>query len=164
DSTSSERRSHAVVTQTALRRPTRVTVGDIADVVSGVETPVGAALYDGRPAVFVQVNKLPGVDTIAVTRQVEQAVEDLKRSLPSGSRIEPPVFRQATFVETSVRSVGQAMLIGSILVVVILMSFLRYGRLALISLTAIPLSILTAGAVLIAFGASINGMTLGGLA
>jgi CzcA family heavy metal efflux pump len=139
-------------------------VGDVADVASGVEPPVGAALYDGRPAVFVQVNKLPGADTVVVTRQVEQAIEDLKSYLPSGSRIEPPVFRQATFVETSVQSVGRAMLIGSILIILILVSFLRYGRLAVISLTAIPLSILTAGAVLIAFGASINGMTLGGLA
>ena len=160
----SEGRSRTVATQTASRRPARVTVGDVADVVSGVEPPVGAALYDGRPAVFVQGNKLPGADTVVVTRQVEQAIEDLKTYLPSGSRIEPPVFRQATFVQTSVRRVGQAMLIGSILVILILVSFLRYGRLAVISLTAIPLSILTAGAVLIAFGASINGMTLGGLA
>jgi CzcA family heavy metal efflux pump len=160
----SEGRSRIVATRTASRRPARVTIGDVADVVPGVEPPVGAALYDGRPAVFVQVNKLPGADTVAVTRQVEHAIEDLKGYLPSGSRIEPPVFRQATFVETSVRSVGRAMLIGSILVILILVSFLRYGRLAVISLTAIPLSILTAGAVLIAFGASINGMTLGGLA
>jgi CzcA family heavy metal efflux pump len=160
----SEGRSRIVATQIASRRPARVMVGDVADVASGVEPPVGAALYDGRPAVFVQVNKLPGADTVVVTRQVEQAIEDLKSYLPSGSRIEPPVFRQATFVETSVQSVGRAMLIGSILVILILVSFLRYGRLAVISLTAIPLSILTAGAVLIAFGASINGMTLGGLA
>lgn len=141
-----------------------VRIGDVAEVVSATEPAVGAALYDGRPAVFVQVNKLPGADTVGVTRQVEQALEELKNALPAGARLEPPVFRQATFVATSLRSVGRAMLIGSILVVVILVSFLRYGRLAVISLTAIPLSILTASAVLIAFGASINGMTLGGLA
>lgn len=141
-----------------------VRIGDVAEVVLAVEPPVGAALYDGRPAVFVQVNKLPGADTVRVTEQVELALEDLKAALPAGARIEPPVFRQATFVATSVRSVGRAMLIGTILVIIILVSFLRYGRLAVISLTAIPLSILTAAAVLIFFGASINGMTLGGLA
>jgi len=142
----------------------RIRIGDVGEVVFAVEPPVGAALYDGRPAVFAQVNKLPGADTIRVTEQVEQALDDLRAALPAGALIEPPVFRQATFVSTSVRSVGRAMLIGTILVIVILVLFLRYGRLAAISLTAIPLSILTAGAVLIFFGASIYGMTLGGLA
>lgn len=154
----------APLTPSASRRASRVTIGEVAEIVTGTEPPVGAALYDGRPAVFVQVNKLPGADTVAVTRQVEEAIEGLKSNVPPGTRIEPPVFRQASFVETSVRSVGRAMLIGSFLVIVILVSFLRYGRLAVISLTAIPLSILTAAAVLIALGASINGMTLGGLA
>jgi|RhiMetdeSRZDD1v2_1073273.scaffolds.fasta_scaffold06373_15 CzcA family heavy metal efflux pump len=148
----------------ASPRPAPVRLGDVADVVFSNEPSVGAALYDGKPAVFVQVNKLPDADTVAVTRQVEQALRDLANALPEGARIEPPLFRQATFVATSLRSVGSAMLIGSILVIVILVSFLRYGRLAVISLTAIPLSILTAAGVLIAFGASINGMTLGGLA
>jgi CzcA family heavy metal efflux pump len=141
-----------------------VRIGDVADVVFANEPPVGAALYDGRPAVFVQVNKLPGADTVGVTQQVEEALKEMAKTLPSGGRIEPPLFRQATFVATSIQSVGRAMLIGTVLVIFILVSFLRYGRLAIISLTAIPLSILTAGAVLIAFGASINGMTLGGLA
>jgi CzcA family heavy metal efflux pump len=146
------------------RSATPVTIGDVAEIVVGTEPAVGAASYDGRPAVFFQVNKLPGVDTVTITRQVEQALDELRHDLPAGARIEPPVFRQATFVETSIKSVGQAMLVGSILVVIILVLFLRYGRLAIISLTAIPLSILTAAGVLIAFGASINGMTLGGLA
>lgn len=154
--------SHAAAILSSPAGPIRI--GDVAEVVSAVEPPVGAALYDGRPAVLVQVNKLPGADTVRVTERVEQALDDLKAALPAGGRIEPPVFRQATFVTTSVWNVGRAMLIGTILVVVILVSFLRYGRLAVISLTAIPLSILTAGAVLIFFGASINGMTLGGLA
>ncbi len=154
--------SHAATILSSPAGPIRI--GDVAEVVSAVEPPVGAALYDGRPAVLVQVNKLPGADTVRVTERVEQALDDLKAALPAGGRIEPPVFRQATFVTTSVWNVGRAMLIGTILVVVILVSFLRYGRLAVISLTAIPLSILTAGAVLIFFGASINGMTLGGLA
>jgi Cu/Ag efflux pump CusA len=141
-----------------------VTIGDVAEVVFGTEPAVGAALYDGRPAVFFQVNKLPGIDTVTITRQVEETVDALRPDLPNGGRIEPPVFRQATFVETSLQSVGRAMFIGSILVILILVSFLRYGRLAVISLTAIPVSILTATLVLIAMGASINGMTLGGLA
>ncbi len=141
-----------------------VRLGDVADVVRGVEPPVGAAIYDGRPAVYVQVSKLPWADTLAVTAHVERVLHDLERALPPGARMEPPVFRQASFVETSIRSVGQAMLIGSLLVIVVLVAFLRSGRLAAISLTAIPLSILAAVGVLVAMGASINGMTLGGLA
>jgi len=141
-----------------------VRVGDLADVTRATEPPVGATLYDGKPAVFVQVSKLPFADTVRVTEQVEQALQELTRVLPAGARIEPPVFRQATFVRTSIRSVGLAMALGSVLVILVLVGFLRHGRLAVISLTAIPLSILTAVTVLVNLGASINGMILGGLA
>lgn len=151
-------------TVVAMRGPTVVRLGDVADTVRAVEPPVGAAIYDGRPAVYVQVSKLPWADTLSVTRQVEETLHDLERALPSGGHIEPPVFRQASFVETSIRSVGLAMAMGSLLVVVVLVVFLRSGRLAAISLTAIPLSLLAAVGVLVAMGASINGMTLGGLA
>jgi len=141
-----------------------IRVADVADVVHAGEPPVGAALYDGKPGVFIQINKLPWADTLRVTAEVERSLDELKRELPQGARIEPPVFRQATFIHTSIWSVGRAMLIGSLLVIVILVAFLRRGRLAAISLTAIPLSLLAASAVLVGAGASINGMTLGGLA
>jgi CzcA family heavy metal efflux pump len=141
-----------------------VRLGDIAEIVSASDPPIGAAIYDGRPAVYMQVSKLPSADTVRTTAAVERMLQDLASRLPAGARVEPPVFRQATFVTTSVRSVGRAMIIGAILVIAVLMLFLRYGRLAVISLTAIPLSILTAVAILLASGASINGMTLGGLA
>jgi CzcA family heavy metal efflux pump len=141
-----------------------VRLGEVATVVRAPEPPMGAALYDGRPAVYVQVSKLPWADTLTVTRDVERALEGLKATLPAGARLEDPISRQASFVETSVRSVSRAMAIGSVLVVFVLIAFLRSGRLAVISLTAIPLSLVAAMAVLIATGASINGMTLGGLA
>ena len=141
-----------------------IRVGDIATVVTGEEPPVGAAAYDGRAAIYVQVTKFPWADTIASTRAVEAALHQLESELPAGATMQPPVFRQATFIETSVGSVARAMGLGAILVVVILIAFLRSPRLAAISLTAIPLSILAAIAVLYASGASINGMTLGGLA
>ena len=136
----------------------------VATVVAGAEPPVGAARYDGRPAVYLQIDKVPGADTVAVTRRLEAALAELAASLPPGGRIEPPVFRQASFVRTSVVSVGRAMAIGAVLVIAVLLVFLRSPRVAAISLTAIPLSILAAVAVLVASGVSINGMTLGGLA
>ena len=141
-----------------------VRLDQVADVVRASTPPVGSALYDGRSAVYVQVNKLPAADTVNVTRAVEAVIQHSTQALPAGSRIEPPVFRQASFIRTSVVSVGRAMAIGSLLVIFVLIAFLRSGRLAVISLTAIPLSILAAVTVLVAFGASINGMTLGGLA
>ncbi len=153
----------AMLGRTAVSGPL-VQIADVADVVRGAEPPVGAALYDGRPAVYVQVTKLPWGDTITLTDEVERTLRELGSRLPAGARIEPPVFRQATFVSTSVTNVGRAMAIGSVLVILVLVAFLRYGRLAVISLTAIPLSILGAVGVLTALGASINGMTLGGLA
>ena len=151
-------------TVVTMRGGQPVRVADVAEVVHAEEPAVGAAIYDGRPAVYVQVTKLPWADTLDTTRAVERALHQLEARLPPGATIEPPVFRQADFVLTSLFSVGRAMAIGSALVVLILIAFLRRGRLATISLVAIPLSILAAVTILVARGASINAMTLGGLA
>jgi Cu/Ag efflux pump CusA len=91
---------------------------------------------------------------------LERAADEL----PIGARLEAPVFRQADFVRTSLLSVGRAMALGAVFVVVVLVSLLRSTRLALVSVVAIPLSLGAAAAVLVACGISINGMTLGGLA
>jgi len=157
----SERLAAAVV---EVRDGWPIRIGDVADLVVGETTPVGDTLYDGRPAVYLQVMKLPWADTVATTREVERALDELRADLPEGMRLEPPVFRQASFVHTSVRSVGHAMSIGAVLVVVVLVALLRSARLAAISLAAIPLSIVAAATVLVVRGASINGMVLGGLA
>jgi CzcA family heavy metal efflux pump len=148
----------------ATERATIVRIGDVATVARADEPRLGATLYDGKPAIYIQITKSPAADTMAVTRDVERALVELGTLGPQGMRIEPPVFRQASFVLTSVWSVGRSMAIGSVLVVVVLVAFLRSGRLAAISLTAIPMSIVTAVLVLVAMGATINGMTLGGLA
>lgn len=150
--------------EVALEGGTPVRIGDVATVAPGDAPRFGAALYDGEPAVFVQVMKLPGADTRRVTAAVEHALGELAQELPPGARIEPPVYRQVDFIDTSIWSVERAMLLGSVLVIAILVAFLRRRRLAAISLVAIPLSLLAALAVLVASGASINAMTLGGLA
>ena len=143
---------------------TPVRLGDVAEIAIGEEPAVGDAFYDGKPAVYLQVMKLPWADTLGTTEDVEAALAELARGAPEALRIEPPVFRQASFVATSIRSVTRAMLIGSVLVVLVLIAFLRSPRLAGISLMAIPLSILAAAAVLVLRGESVNGMVLGGLA
>ena len=141
-----------------------VRVRDVAEVTLGAAVPVGAALYDGRPAIAIQVDKLPWADTLRVTREVEAAIAELDSSMPPGAVRHAPVLRQADFVRTSIVSVGRAMALGAVLVIVILLAFLRSGRLALISLTAIPLSMLAAVSVLLLRGVTLNGMILGGLA
>ncbi|MFG1330891.1 efflux RND transporter permease subunit [Xanthobacter autotrophicus] len=124
----------------------------------------GDAGYMGRPAVIVSVEKQPEVDTLALTRAVEEAVADLNRTLPDGIRISEPVFRQADFISASIGNVEKVLMEAMAVVAVVLFLFLLNWRTTFISLTAIPVSILTTAIVFHAFGLSINTMTLGGLA
>ena len=148
----------------AVHHGAPVRLGDVADLGPGVSPAVGDTRCDGRTGVYLQVMKLPWADTVDATDAVEIVLADFARDLPRGVRLDEPVFRQASFVKTSVHNVARAMVIGAFLVMVVLIVMLRSARLAVISLTAIPLSIVTAAAVLVARGASINGMMLGGLA
>lgn len=142
--------------------PVRVT--DVAEVVIGEAPPVGTALYDGKPAIYLQIEKLPWADTPRLTQAVETALATLDAELPPGTVRRAPTFRQADFIHTSLGALARAMAIGAALVIVILISFLRSPRLAAISLTALPLSIIAAASVLLLRGVTLNGMILGGLA
>ncbi|MFG1228341.1 efflux RND transporter permease subunit [Xanthobacter wiegelii] len=124
----------------------------------------GDAGYMGRPAVILSVEKQPEADTLALTNTVEEAVADLNRTLPDGIRISPPVFRQADFIAASIGNVEKVLLEAMAVVAVVLFLFLLNWRTTVISLTAIPVSILATAIVFHAFGLSINTMTLGGLA
>ncbi len=141
-----------------------VRVSDVADVTMGEEPPVGSALYDGKPAIYIQVDKLPWADTLQVTKRVEDALAQLDAKLPAGTRRQPPTFRQADFIDTSLFSVGRAMTLGAFFVILVLFLLLRSPRLSAISLTALPLSVVAAVTVLLLMGVTINGMILGGLA
>ena len=136
----------------------------VADVTIAAAVKRGDAGYRARPAVILSVQKQPAADSVGLTREIERAIDDLGRSLPRG--IEKPsfLFRQAEFIERSVSNVEQALRDGAILVAVILFLFLLNLRTTLISLTAIPVSLLAAVLVFRYFGLSINTMTLGGLA
>ncbi|MFG1282638.1 efflux RND transporter permease subunit [Xanthobacter autotrophicus] len=136
----------------------------VAQVEHAARLKRGDAGYMGRPAVIVSVEKQPEVDTIALTRAVEDAVNDLNRTLPDGIRISPPVFRQADFIAASIGNVEKVLMEAMAVVAVVLFLFLVNWRTTFISLTAIPVSILATAIVFHAFGLSINTMTLGGLA
>ncbi|MFN7143028.1 MAG: efflux RND transporter permease subunit, partial [Myxococcota bacterium] len=140
-----------------------VTLADVADVRRGVGTMRGDAGVNGRPAVVLSVQKQPGTDTIVLTEDVEHALAELRGGLPAGVEV-VPLFRQADFIEASVGNVEEALRDGAILVTVILILFLLNVRTTVISLTAIPLSLVVAALALQAFGLSLNTMTLGGLA
>jgi HME family heavy-metal exporter len=136
----------------------------VADVDFAARVKRGDAGFMGRSAVIVSVEKQPNVDTIRLTREVEAALKDLAGALPNGIRANELVFRQANFIETSIRNVETVLLEAILAVAVVLFVFLLNVRTTVISLTAIPLSILATALVFHLAGLSINTMTLGGLA
>lgn len=124
----------------------------------------GDASYNAKPAVILSVQKQPAADTVKLTRDIETALADLGKSLPAGMSPPQVVFKQAHFIEASVTNVEEALRDGAIMVAVILFLFLLNFRTTLISLTAIPMSILITALVFKWMELSINTMTLGGLA
>jgi CzcA family heavy metal efflux pump len=142
-----------------------VRLGDVANVKIGPAPPVGEASIMGEPAVMLIVDSQYGADTVTVTREVERVLEGLKPTLTTEKvALHEGVFRAANFIETAIRHFRFALLIGGVLVIVVLFVFLLQFRTAIISVTAIPLSLLTAVIVLHSLGVSLNTMTLAGLA
>ena len=136
----------------------------VADVRFGPEFPRGDSAYMGKPAIIATVSKLFGADTLTVTYQVEQALEEIRKTLPQGVQMHAQVFRQANFIESSIQNLRRALLEGAVVVTIVVVFFLFNVRASLITLTAMPLSLLLGILILKAFGVGINSMTLGGLA
>ncbi len=136
----------------------------VADVKLAAANKRGDAGYNGKPAVVLSVQKQPSADSVVLTRAVEQAMVELSKGLPAGMAAPEFLFKQADFIEHSVKNVEEALRDGAILVAVILFLFLLNVRTTLISLTAIPVSLLVTALVFHYMGLSINTMTLGGLA
>ena len=124
----------------------------------------GDAGYNGKPAVIISIHKQPNADTVDLTRRIEQTLADIQRTLPAGLSATDVQFRQATFIETSIKNVERVLLEAAAVVAAILFVFLMNVRATLVSLTAIPISVLVTILVFSVFGLTINTMTLGGLA
>jgi CzcA family heavy metal efflux pump len=139
-------------------------LGKVADVRLGPADQVGSATIDGERGVLLVVHKQPEFNTLSVSEGVQQALGELARALPEGVTLHKQLFRQATFIERAVGNLQSSIIIGCLLVTGVLAAFLFQWRTLAISLTAIPLSLLGAILVLREFGASLNAMTLGGLA
>ena len=135
----------------------------IAEVTFAAAIKRGDAGFEGKPAVILGIQKQPTADTIVLTRTIEAALGDLKRTLPAGMEAPRVTFRQASFIESSVTTLQGKLIGASIFVAVILFAFLGNVRTTGIALVAIPVSILATALVFRYFGLSINTMTLGGL-
>jgi CzcA family heavy metal efflux pump len=142
-----------------------VHLGDVAHVVEAAAPRFGDALIQGRPGVLLTMLSQYGANTLEVTRAVEGALDDMRPVLEhDGITLYPGLHRPATFIETALANLRTSLLLGGVLVAVVLFAFLGDARTALISLTAIPLSLLAAVVALVQMGFTLNTMTLGGLA
>src|SRR4249919_14814 len=143
---------------------TAIYLRQVAEVEFAPKFKRGDAGYMGKPAVVVSVEKQPGIDTVVLTREIEQSLHETAGSLPPGMKADQILFRQANFIETSVHNLQMVLIEAVIVVAVVLFAFLLSWRTTAISLTAIPVSILATAAIFHLAGLSINTMTLGGLA
>lgn len=143
-------------------RPVRI--GDVAEVRIGSAPRMGYASENAKPAIIISISKQPNANTLKVTKSIEESLVHLQKTLPADVKLDTSIFRQADFIETSVSNVQRALIEGGIFVVIVLIIFLGSFRTTLISLLAIPLSLLGAILVMRMLGMTINTMSLGGMA
>jgi HAE1 family hydrophobic/amphiphilic exporter-1 len=139
-----------------------ILVADVATVREGTEEERGLVRINGRPGVLLQIQRQPGVNTVAVSNAVLREVRQINASLPGATLL--LVGDNARFIRRSIASVQQALLVGGVLVVAVLFLFLRDPRSVLVIAAAVPISVVATFAVMLFFGYSLNLMTLGALA
>jgi CzcA family heavy metal efflux pump len=141
-----------------------IRISDIAEVKSAAAPKIGLGSINSQQAVLLTVKKQPGINTLKLTEKLDESIEALSKSLPKGVKLNTHIFRQADFINSSIGNVKKALLEGSIFVIVILFLFLMNYRTTIISLLAIPISLLVTMITLKFLGIGINTMTLGGMA
>ncbi|MEE9603695.1 MAG: efflux RND transporter permease subunit, partial [Thermoguttaceae bacterium] len=151
-------------TVVAYRNDVPIRVGQLGVVQIGEAIKRGEASAQGEPAVILGIQKQPSANTLTLTKTVDDTLDEIQATLPEGMIINRNIFRQADFIEVAVRNVENALRDGGILVVIVVLVFLANVRASVITLLAIPLSLMAAVLVLNLMGASINTMTLGGMA
>ena len=151
----------AVVT---VRNSIPIHIVDLGDVQVGEALKRGEGSLNGERAVVIGIRKQPGENTLELTSLIDKAIDDIETGLPTGMLVHRKVFRQADFIEAAIFNLERALSYGGMLVVVVVIIFLANARASLITLLAIPLSLVAALRGLEVFGLTINGMTLGGLA
>ncbi len=137
---------------------------DVADVQIGTADKIGDGSLNTDPAVILTISKQPDVNTLELTERLDEAIADLNNTLPESVEIKSHIFRQANFIEASINNLNQTLLEGAFFVVIVLFIFLMNWRTTVISLVAIPISLLVSIIVLKLLGYTINTMSLGGMA
>jgi CzcA family heavy metal efflux pump len=141
-----------------------IRIEDVAEVKIGAAPKIGDASSNAKPSVVLAVSKQPDVNTLLLTDKIDEALEDLRKTLPEDIQIDTKVFRQADFINASISNIQKVLLEGSAFVVIVLFLFLMNWRATVISLLAIPISLLVAILTLKWLGFTINTMSLGGMA
>ena len=142
---------------------TVVRVADVADVVIAPAVKQGYASQNAVPSIILSISKQPGINTLSVTQNIERNLESIAKSLPADVKLDTRIFRQADYIQASVNNVGSSLIEGAVCVILVLFLFLTSIRSTVISLLAIPLSLLGTVIVLYLLGMDINTMTLGGM-
>lgn len=143
-------------------RPIRL--ADVAQIIEGPSPVRGSATIDGKPGAIMRIVRQPDAETLKVSADVDIALDSVALSLPKGVELKKDLFRQEWFIRSGLKNVIDALRDGTILVVIILILFLMNVRTTIITLTALPLSILVTAIIFRFTGFSVNVMTLGGLA
>jgi len=141
-----------------------IKIRDMATVQIGAADKIGDGSLNASPAVILTISKQPDVNTLDLTERLNEAIAELGQTLPKSVEIKSQIFRQSNFIEASISNLNQTMLEGAFFVVIVLFIFLMNWRTTLISLLAIPISLLVSIIVLKLLGYTINTMSLGGMA
>jgi len=141
-----------------------IKIKDVASVQIGAADKIGDGSLNADPAVILTISKQPDVNTLELTERLDEAIADLNTTLPESVEIKSHIFRQANFIEASIDNLNQTLLEGAFFVLIVLFVFLMNWRTTVISLVAIPVSLLVSIIVLKFLGYTINTMSLGGMA
>jgi CzcA family heavy metal efflux pump len=141
-----------------------VRIEDVAVVKIGPAVKIGDAAVSGAPAVVMTVAKQPSTNTLELTETIDESIAEIQKTLPADVHINTHIFRQADFIDASISNIKRTLLEGSLFVVIILFLFLMNWRATVISLLAIPISLIVAILALNWMGFTINTMSLGGMA
>ncbi len=142
-----------------------IKIEDIAEVKIGGAIPkIGDGSLNASPAIIMTVAKQPGTNTLELTKKIDNAIIEITKTLPSDIKINTKIFRQADFIQASISNIQKALIEGSIFVVIIMFLFLMNFRTTIISIVAIPLSLIVSIIILKFLGLTINTMSLGGMA
>jgi CzcA family heavy metal efflux pump len=142
-----------------------IKIEDIAEVrIGGAIPKIGDGSLKASPAIIMTIAKQPGTNTLELTGKIDNAIIEIAKTLPSDIKINTNIFRQADFIQASISNIEKALIEGSIFVVIIMFLFLMNFRTTIISLVAIPLSLIASIITLKFLGLTINTMSLGGMA